>query len=902
MRYSLNILGFWLLLLSHSFNNKASGQRFNNWYFPILNGVTFNTAPPSILAGSPMGFPLEFSCGTISNNIGQLLFSSNAVRVWDRNNNQMPNGFGLLGGLNLINGVLILPVPSSSEKYYLFTAQGSPGNNNRPDTLKYSFSIIDMLLNGGLGDVLIKNTPIKSFATDKMTAIPHANGSDIWWVCRDWTDKFFSYKISCTGIDLNNPVVSSVGNNINLDQNLLWGDIKASSDGKYIAACYRNYFEIYRFDNSTGVISNPIKINGVECYGVEFSPDSKILYVTQVLQSLPFSPSIVAQYSISSYDSTSLQNSFHNVTQQTLQFGTSSTTGLQLGPNGKIYSAWAGPIIDVINNPNVLGAGCNFQHNVLPMPNPLSRRLPYAPAFLITSPNVQISNATVAADCRTVTFTAKTYIRGANLTFKWRFGDGDSTTQIVPAGTDTTFTTVTHVYPTNGIDTFFASLTVTSDTVCGVGSAGKTIVLKPPKPTANFGINTQCNSTQVLFTDSSLLNFNPALSYQWSFGNGQTSTLANNPPITFANFGSYTATLIVSSSLACVPADTLRKTFRLSTRPTANFTQNPAACTNQPTIFTSTTPINNTDSITQYFWLANGNSFSTQTNPQTTQVFTTAGSQVVRHWVRTINGCVSDTAFLPFTVQQAPAVSFTSTTACANQPTTFTSTSTVTQGAIAQLRWRLANGFTSTGPTLTTTFTALGTYPVTLLANTSNGCTDSSTQTITINPILANAGNDTTVFANTAFTLRGSGGLNYNWQPATFLNNANLAMPTATLTNSVVFTLTVTDAQQCSDTDVVAITVLPVLIPANLGIPNVFSPNGDGVNDVWQIANLASYAPVQVQIFNRYGQVVFSSSNYQNNFNGTYQGKPLPTGTYYYTLQIHNNPKPASTGSITIIR
>ena len=88
--------------------------------------------------------------------------------------------------------------------------------------------------------------------------------------------------------------------------------------------------------------------------------------------------------------------------------------------------------------------------------------------------------------------------------------------QVVPSGGDTTITTVTHLFPL-GIDTFNVQLYVTSDTVCGLGSAGKKVIVKPPKPIAKFGAAINCNSLQVNFTDSSLLNFNPSLSYQWQF-------------------------------------------------------------------------------------------------------------------------------------------------------------------------------------------------------------------------------------------------------------------------------------------------------------------------------------------------------------------------------------------------
>jgi hypothetical protein len=201
---------------------------------------------------------------------------------------------------------------------------------------------------------------------------------------------------------------------------------------------------------------------------------------------------------------------------------------------------------------------------------------------LITNQNVQISY-TVAPDCRTVTFNAKTYIKGNNLTFKWKWGEpppvagtaADSATQVVASGGDTTYTTITHTYPP-GIDTFFVGLSVNSDTLCGTGRAGIRVIVKPPKPTANFGFSNTCNSLSVVFTDSSLLNFNPSLGYQYAVKPALAlptaytnfSTAPNNT-YTFSSFDSFDVRLIVRSPLSCVQADTVVKRIVLKAKPTA---------------------------------------------------------------------------------------------------------------------------------------------------------------------------------------------------------------------------------------------------------------------------------------------------------------------------------------------
>ncbi len=568
------------------FANSILAQQTNNWLFPFNNGITFNTNPPSLISNTHFDTESFYSCATISDNNGNLLFSTDGYRVWNKNGIIMPNGFGLFGRTGNVNTALIIPFIGDSTKYHLFVSQGSIGAASDQDTCKYSYNIVDMSLNSGSGDVTTKNQIIKYKAIEKMVALPNANGSDIWWVCRDWTNHFYTYKITCTGFQNNNPVISTIGFNMNnnTDQ-LIYGEIKASPDGKFIATCNRDYFEIYKFNSSNGILSNSIKIPAAECYGLEFSPNSKILYITQrfEINSLPYS--MLAQYDLSSYDSASISNSLYKVKETTIE------SGLHLASNGKIYQAELTlDYVSSLNNPNILGIGCNFQDSVIMLPNFAYRRFPYSYVNLITAQNVQIFY-TVAPDCRTVTFTGKTFIKGNNLTFKWKWGEpppvggtaADSATQVVASQGDTTTTTITHTYPL-GQDTFFVNLTVTSDTVCGIGRAGIKVIVKPPKPTANFTTATTCNNLTATITDASLLNTNPSIAHQYAvkpalaapsaFANYSTSPSHTYvlPGACPANCGdSFDIRLIVSSPLACVAKDTVVKRIVLKAKPTAGF-------------------------------------------------------------------------------------------------------------------------------------------------------------------------------------------------------------------------------------------------------------------------------------------------------------------------------------------
>ena len=110
------------------------------------------------------------------------------------------------------------------------------------------------------------------------------------------------------------------------------------------------------------------------------------------------------------------------------------------------------------------------------------------------------------------------------------------------------------------------------------------------------------------------------------------------------------------------------------------------------------------------------------------------------------------------------------------------------------------------------------------------------------------------------------------------------------------YTLTVTDSRGCQTTDTTYVKVSP-----EINIANTFTPNGDGINDTWEIAGLTAYTQATVDIFNRYGQKVFHSLGYPKAWDGTYNGSPLPSGVYYYIIDTRNNNLKFA-GDIMIVR
>ena len=187
----------------------------------------------------------------------------------------------------------------------------------------------------------------------------------------------------------------------------------------------------------------------------------------------------------------------------------------------------------------------------------------------------------------------------------------------------------------------------------------------------------------------------------------------------------------------------------------------------------------------------------------------------------------------------------------------------------------------------------------------SNGCKNSDTSTLSYYEMpTVNAGADVQMIKGNTVVLNAtasSNAIKYLWQPATYLNNANILNPTATVAKDIMYKITVYTANNCEATDSLSIQALE----PGIDIPNVFSPNGDGKNDAWEILSLLAYPQASVNIFDRYGREVFHSIGYKKPWNGTSQinGEPLPVGTYYYIIKtnVMGNSQSIS-GTVIILR
>jgi gliding motility-associated-like protein len=182
------------------------------------------------------------------------------------------------------------------------------------------------------------------------------------------------------------------------------------------------------------------------------------------------------------------------------------------------------------------------------------------------------------------------------------------------------------------------------------------------------------------------------------------------------------------------------------------------------------------------------------------------------------------------------------------------------------------------------------------------------TKTVTI-PVKAspvvNAGPDVTIVEGDATTLHGSStgtATTIAWTPSSTLTAANTFDPIAKPPVTTTYLMTITNSNGCVSADNVKVTVLPYC----LKVMNAFTPNGDGMNDKWIVTNNGGLCveQVYVTVFNRYGAIVYKNDNYTNNWDGTYNGRPVADGTYYYSVnyRLVNGFSVTLKGDVTILR
>lgn len=320
-------------------------KRANHWYFGNGAGLDFSSGIPVAVSNGQLDS--WESCASISDTSGNLLFYTDGDTIWDRNHNVMPNGTGLFGRCNpfgpnnsATQGVIIIPQPKSDSIFYMFTVDCAENLGARG----MNYSVVDLSLNGGFGDVFLKNQLLFAPSTEGMAATMNCARDSIWVIGHEYgTDAFYTYLITENGLNTI-PVTSNVGTVITGNAAL---PICISPNGKKIS----HATELLEFNFSNGQVNNEIFVPVIAGYGTSFSSNSKKLYSS-------ISGNLILQIDATLNNTTDILNSIQYIYQG---LSNDEYFGLQLANDNKIYVAPQDTTkITTIDFPNNNGAAVGF--------------------------------------------------------------------------------------------------------------------------------------------------------------------------------------------------------------------------------------------------------------------------------------------------------------------------------------------------------------------------------------------------------------------------------------------------------------------------------------------------------------------------------------------------------------
>lgn len=305
----------------------------------------------------------------------------------------------------------------------------------------------------------------------------------------------------------------------------------------------------------------------------------------------------------------------------------------------------------------------------------------------------------------------------------------------------------------------------------------------------------------------------------------------------------------------------------------------------------------------------NGFSWTSLGNSTNTYSFTNLTQSTIFQVIAENGVCPNDTSQHAITVDDAsnPGTLFVSDTVCYGSSgmiylNSYQGTITYWENSTDNgLNW---NSLSVTTDTLTYTNISSATMYRTFVQN--GVCPQDTSNEITLNiyPFNISTSNDTTINSGSSATISATGGLLYSWTPTTGLGNSNTATTDASPTITTSYIVSIFDTYGCLFQDSVLVTVNPLPVDStpniktDIIVADLITANNDGYNDTWNIIGIENYPDTKVAVFNAFGNLIYESADYQNDWKGTWNGKQLSDGTYYYILEIKDEVRK---GFITII-
>ena len=862
------------------------GQRdAAHWYFGNFAGLEFNTGTPQALDNGALD--TTEGCSAISDkDTGALLFYTEGTTIWNRNHEVMLNGTGLLGSLSSTQSAVIVPLPGSDTLFYVITTDVVQAYQNGGSGNGINYSIVSITGDGGLGEVIEKNTEILPQGSEKISVVETADGQNFWIVIH-FQNTFYSFLLDNTGIN-DTPEVSTIGPEILNFENYR-GALKLSPDGSKLAIAHTilepslgGLAYLYDFDNETGQVSNEVLLSDTLIYyGVEFSSDSSKLYFSS--KSIDGQGQsdriIIEQYDL---NASSVPNSRYVLLDLENELLSDIAGALQIGMDRKIYHSLPGTNISVIENPKLSGSASAFSFSSVSLGlKSSSFGLPqYIQSFFESF--ITIENICEGDLTNFLVDPTKNVISA-----QWDFGD-------IASGPDNTSNLInpTHIFSGPGL----YAVTVTfqfSDRV------PKTFVefveITPSLDLPDSLSFTQCDIDGVddglaifnleALTDGALEMNDLSYTFYTSLQDAQLNENPISSPGLYENAEGNVVYLVVGADVNC--NDIVPIQLQVSSG-SGSSDFNFSLCDvllSQNDVWASLTSIENQilsdfpDGANVQFYELESEYF-TQTNPLTenTVPHSFIALDFLSVFYRVLDGadCLA-AGEVTFDILDGIEEDIKMITYCSSD------------GGVAltpdidylSYEW-------STGETSSTIFVSdSGQYNVNVV--TVSGC-EGILQFVVTEVELFDISIEVNDFQQyNSIIVRPD---NPNVELLYSIDNGLTFKQNGVFDNLIPnhYSLIVMDTVGCNE--------IRQLIEVR-GAPRYFTPNGDGTNDRWHVNDASSYPGLTVDVMDRFGKRITSLTSSSLGWDGTFAGREMPTNSYWYRIEYEGQ---NYVGHFTLIR
>ncbi len=919
-KYNSNrLIGKYLQTLIFVLHMLCSQQIFaqyeNIWMFGQSAGVDFNDAEPKAIRSyfDTLAYPRTIfgeASASVCNAKGELLFYTEGSMVINRKHELMRNGDSLIPYLrtgytysstsSASQGTIIVPIPSQSNKYYVFSLTAVEAKHEGKPVKGYLFySMVDMSADAGLGAVVAgqKGILLDTGLTEHMTAVA-ADDYRVWLLTISKVSEHIkSFEITGCGIN-HTPVLSAFPDYLDTTVSKVGtGCIAISPDRTKIAIASNSFSTFSRpsqrdglvlldFDTLTGHASNLKRLSASNPYGACFSPDNTKLYVS-------FQDQSVNQFDLSAGSLEDVKRSEIRVLEGNFGFG-----HLKSGPDNRVYfwdARWT-PYksyysLGVINNPDRPGIDCEPQREAIKQLDGTTSHLGLPNVIVPRRIVLGMVLQTNDSGCAPFTVAFDKIDTGRIEYFAWNFGDGSALSyQANPQ----------HTYLRAGVYT--ASLYVRYKNRPCMDTSSVTIVVFPERQSPDISARDTLLCTAMEMLDLSVVIRNPTTDtrIQWGAPGGilegaDSVTVSINPNLNQLYY------VWVADTIPGICGLSATDTIRVDLKPRILDIVNDDTLVCQETriaLFVSGSP-----GYTYQWYPTEGVS-----QPNGLHPIITASQPTTYTITASYTGCPDTAQSIYIDVEQLAGISFSmqADSICQGESITFYPEVVGNKPALWEQHWQYGDGNEALLPgeaIVRHAYQHPGTFPVTLTGRF-RVCPDTTfMHFVYVQPLpFVDLGGDTSLCLNGAPVVL------QNIQPSPLGHYRSLwstgdTSEMLTVLHSGRYSLTLSSAPlYCSSTESVA-----VVKECYLDMPNTFSPNGDGINDYFFPRQLLSgnIIAFSLQIFNRWGQQVFETQNTEGRgWDGYFKGMPQPQGVYIYRIavQIEGKDTTFHEGNVTLIR